>query len=58
MPPFGKLYDMETLVDETLTREDEIAFNACTHKEIIKMDYKDYEDLIKPRVIRAGAQIA
>lgn len=58
MPPFGNLYDMETLVAEPLTLEDEIAFNACNHKEAIKMDYRDYEDLVKPRIIRASAQMA
>lgn len=52
MPPFGNLYDMEVLVAESLTEEEEIAFNAGTHNELIKMSYKDYERLTKPRVTK------
>ncbi len=52
MPPFGNLYDMEVLVAESLTEEEEIAFNAGTHNELIKMSYKDYEKLAKPRVAK------
>ena len=52
MPPFGNLYDMEVLVAESLTEEEKIAFNAGTHNELIKMSYKDYERLAKPRVTK------
>lgn len=54
MPPFGNLYNMETLVAETLSENNEIAFNAGTHKELIKMSYKDYEDLVKPKIMPLG----
>lgn len=56
MPPFGNLYDMDTLVAEALTDDVEIAFNACTHKELIKMSYRDYEELAEPQIIRAGVK--
>lgn len=51
MPPFGNLYDMNVYVDEDLTEDDEIAFNAGSHLEVIKMDYKDFENLVKPQFI-------
>ncbi|MEW5801100.1 MAG: YbaK/EbsC family protein [bacterium] len=52
MPPFGNLYGLEVIVSETLTRDEEIAFNAGTHSELIKMASKDFTDLVKPRVIK------
>lgn len=50
MPPFGNLYDMSVYVSPDLADEDEIAFNAGSHTEIIKMMYPDFEQLVKPRV--------
>jgi len=50
MPPFGNLYGMDICVDESLTRDDEIVFNACTHVDAIRMKYKDFERLAHPRV--------
>ncbi len=50
MPPFGNLYDMEVFVDKTLAADREIAFNAGTHTELIKLTYDDYERIVKPTV--------
>jgi len=51
MPPFGNLYNMDVYVDEDLTEDSQIAFNAGSHLEVIKMDYKDFETLVKPQFI-------
>lgn len=51
MPPFGNLYDMDVYVDERLTSDQQIAFNAGSHLEIIQMDYQDFESLVKPQFI-------
>ncbi len=51
MPPFGNLYDMEVFVAKTLTEDDEIAFNAGTHTELIRMSYKDFERLVEPKIL-------
>lgn len=56
MPPFGNLYDMEVLVAESLAEEDDIAFNAGCHTELIKMAYKDYESLVKPKVMKFSSK--
>ena len=51
MPPFGNLYEMEVYMAKSLTKEKEIAFNAGSHTELIKMAYKDFEQVVKPKVI-------
>lgn len=52
MPPFGNLYDMDVYVDETLTKDKQIAFNAGNHSELIKMSYSDFEKLVHPNIIK------
>lgn len=52
MPPFGNLYDMEVYVAESLAEDKEIAFNAGSHTELIKLSYEDFERLVKPRVFK------
>jgi len=51
MPPFGNLYDMDVYAAECLREAEEIAFNAGTHTEVIKMAYRDFERLVKPKVM-------
>lgn len=51
MPPFGNLYDLDVYVAEQLTDDEEIAFNAGSHTELVRMAYKDFENLVKPKVI-------
>jgi Ala-tRNA(Pro) deacylase len=43
MPPFGNLYGMEVFVDESLSQDDEIAFNHGSHTELMKLSYRDFE---------------
>jgi Ala-tRNA(Pro) deacylase len=50
MPPFGNLYDMQVFVAESLKEDEEIDFNAGTHRELIKIKYKDFESLVKPKI--------
>ncbi len=50
MPPFGNLYRLEVYAAESLAKNEEIMFNAGTHSEIIKLAYKDFENLAKPKV--------
>lgn len=52
MPPFGNLYDMEVFVAESLAEDEKIAFNAGNHTEMIKLEYADFERLVKPRVFK------
>ncbi len=50
MPPFGNLFGLPVYVDQTLTRDEEIAFNACSHTELILMAYADFQRLVSPKV--------
>jgi len=37
-------------VHEDLTHDEQIAFNAGTHTELIRMSYRDFENLVHPMV--------
>lgn len=52
MPPFGNLYGMDVYVDDHLTKDKEIAFNAGTHFELIRMSYEDFARLVNPKVMK------
>jgi len=52
MPPFGNLYGLDVYVGEKLAEDSEIAFNACSHTELIKMSYHDYVRLVKPKIFK------
>lgn len=58
MPPFGTLYGMPTYVAEALAEDDEIAFNAGTHTELIRMRYDDFERLAEPTVLPFAMEAA
>ena len=51
MPPFGHLYGMPVYIAANLTEEAEIAFNAGSHTEVIKLDYADFARLVNPTVV-------
>jgi Ala-tRNA(Pro) deacylase len=50
MPPFGNLFGLPTYVDEHLAEQDYIVFEAGTHTDAIKISYRDYEKIVKPKV--------
>jgi len=52
MPPLGNLFDMDVYASESLGEHDEIAFNAGSHTELVRMKYADYERLVRPKVVR------
>ena len=52
MPPFGNLYGMAVYAAAALAENEAIAFNAGSHTEVIKLAYKDFERLVKPKVAR------
>ncbi|HKF21866.1 MAG TPA: YbaK/EbsC family protein [Candidatus Angelobacter sp.] len=55
MPPFGNLYGMPVFADESLSRDKEIAFNAGSHRELVRIAWPDYERLVEPTVLRIGS---
>ena len=54
MPPFGNLYGMPVYVADSLTEDEEIAFNAGSHTELVKMGYRDFERLVQPQIMHFG----
>lgn len=48
MPPFGNLWDLDVFVDQRLREDEEIAFNAGSHSELLRLSYSDFERLVNP----------
>jgi len=56
MPPFGNLYGMRVFADEALSRDKEIAFNAGSHRELMRLAWGDFERLVQPKVMNLVAE--
>lgn len=56
MPPFGNLYNMDVIVEEALSHDEMIAFNAGSHNELVELAYDDFDNLVHPRVMRISTQ--
>jgi Ala-tRNA(Pro) deacylase len=52
MPPFGNLYDMDVYVASSLAEDENIAFNAGSHTELIQLPYADFERLVGHKVVQ------
>lgn len=48
MPACGNMGNMATVVDSKLAASPVIYTNAGTHKELFKLEWADYEALVKP----------
>lgn len=50
VPPFGSLYGLPTIVDESLAEQAEIVFCGNRHREAIRMQFHDYRELERPKI--------
>ena len=50
-PPFGNLYQLPTIIDKSLTRDDHIKFQGGTHERAVTMSMEDYKRLVNPTVL-------
>ncbi|MBN2015522.1 hypothetical protein JW766_01700 [Candidatus Dojkabacteria bacterium] len=50
VPPFGNIFNLDVYVDESLSKNDEIIFNAGDRSVSIAMKYEDYKKLSKPHI--------
>lgn len=50
MPPFGSMFNMPVLLDETLAATRFMAFTAGTHQDVLRMSASDYHALVNPLV--------
>jgi Ala-tRNA(Pro) deacylase len=55
-PPFGNLYDLPTVMDKSLEKDDHILFQAGSHEKAVRMNMGDYLRLVKPRVLEFSYQ--
>ena len=56
-PPFGNLYDMTTVVDSHLAEDEEIVFQAGSHRQAIRVKYADYAKLVAPTVAELAVHL-
>lgn len=56
-PPIGRLYGMTTLMDEALTRDDHVMFQAGSHNNAVTMSLLDYRRVAMPEVAYFGRHI-
>jgi Ala-tRNA(Pro) deacylase len=50
VPPFGSQYGMDTIVDKSLSEDDEFVFEGNTRDCAVSMRYDDYATIEQPRV--------
>ena len=50
-PPFGHLYGLTTIMDQTLQADEYIVFQAGTHDKAVKIAMADYRALAEPKVM-------
>ena len=56
-PPFGHLYGLRVIMDKIIEKNHDIAFNAGTHTDIVKMKLKDYLRLENPTIADISTHI-
>ncbi len=57
IPPFGNLYDLPVYVSPTLTEDRTITCVAGTHEDAMRLAYRDWESITKPRVVDFSAAL-
>jgi Ala-tRNA(Pro) deacylase len=50
LPPFGRLYGMRTLLDDSLLEDESIVFQGNTHHDAIRMKLSDFRHIEDPLV--------
>lgn len=50
-PPFGNLWGLPVYVSPVLMDDERITFNGGSHEDAIRMSYKDFERLVRPRIV-------
>ena len=50
VPIFGSQYNMQTIVDESISHQEEVVFQGETHEETFRMKFADFYRLEHPRI--------
>jgi Ala-tRNA(Pro) deacylase len=53
-PPIGRLYGMTTLMDESLSRGNQVLFQAGTHQDAVEMTLAEYRRIARPELAHFG----
>lgn len=53
-PPFGGLFHMPVIADDTLAEQPEIVMRGGSHEEVVEMRWEDFEELEHPKVAAIG----
>jgi Ala-tRNA(Pro) deacylase len=53
-PPIGKLFGMQTLMDESLTADDTVTFQTGTHTDAVTMPLLDYRRIADAEIAHFG----
>jgi Ala-tRNA(Pro) deacylase len=49
VPPFGSLYQVPTIMDESLVEDESIVFEGPDHEQAIRISLQDYEAIEHPQ---------
>ena len=58
MPPFGNIYGLPVYVEASLAQQQEIAFNAGTHRDVVHMKFADFRRAVEPITLAFGRRMA
>ncbi len=50
-PPFGNIYDLQTVMDKELEADDHLKFQAGTHDKALSIKMDDYRKLVQPKIL-------
>ena len=53
-PPIGNLFGLPTIMDDSLAAQDQVTFQAGTHRDGVTMSVADYMRIAQPRVAHFG----
>jgi len=53
-PPIGRMWNMPTLMDESLVNDDLVTFQAGTHDEAVTMTLMEYRRVAQPEIAHFG----
>ncbi|HEX8522748.1 MAG TPA: YbaK/EbsC family protein [Tepidisphaeraceae bacterium] len=56
-PPIGRMYNMPTLMDESVMNDDQVMFQAGSHEDAIMMSLAEYRRAAMPEVAHFGRRM-
>jgi len=56
-PPIGRLWGLQTLMDEALTSDDFVMFQAGTHDQAVSMTLAEYRRIAQPEMAHFARQM-